>query len=78
MRIRNLWEVLAKLAVLLLTSAVSASAQQGRVLQPGETAPDFQLTGATRYGVLADPVHLSDFRGNWVVLAFYFEARTPG
>ena len=78
MRILNLREVLAKLAVLLLTSAVSASAQQGGVLQPGETAPDFQLTGATRYGVLADPVHLSDFRGNWVVLAFYYQARTPG
>jgi len=41
-------------------------------------APDFALPGATRYGVLADPVRLSDFRGNTVVLAFFFRVRTPG
>jgi len=41
-------------------------------------APDFALSGATRYGVLKDPVRLSDFRGRTVVLAFFFQARTKG
>jgi hypothetical protein len=41
-------------------------------------APDFTLTGATRYGVLKNPVRLSDFRGRTVVLAFFFQARTKG
>jgi peroxiredoxin len=41
-------------------------------------APDFALPGATRYGQLADPLRLSDFRGETVVLAFFFRVRTPG
>jgi hypothetical protein len=41
-------------------------------------APDFTLSGATRYGVLKDPVKLSDFRGRTVVLAFFAQARTKG
>ena len=41
-------------------------------------APDFALTGATRYGVLREPVHVSDFRGKTVVLAFFYRARTKG
>jgi peroxiredoxin Q/BCP len=41
-------------------------------------APDFQVTGATRYGVIAEPLRLSDFRGETVVLAFFFRARTGG
>jgi peroxiredoxin Q/BCP len=44
----------------------------------GTTAPDFALPGATRYGLLRDPVHLSDFRGKTVVLAFFYRARTKG
>lgn len=44
----------------------------------GEMAPDFELAGATRYGILADPVELSAFRGETVVLAFFFRVRTPG
>jgi peroxiredoxin len=36
------------------------------------------MKGATRYGVLANPVHLSDFKGKTVVLAFFFKARTSG
>ncbi len=43
-----------------------------------QVAPDFTLTGATRYGVLKSPVRLSDFRGRTVVLAFFFQARTKG
>jgi peroxiredoxin len=41
-------------------------------------APDFAIPGATRYGLLRNPVRLSDFRGQTVVLAFFFKARTKG
>ena len=47
-------------------------------LEIGAEAPDFALTGATRYGVLRDPVRLSDYKGKTVVLAFFFKARTRG
>jgi hypothetical protein len=47
-------------------------------LELGATAPDFSLPGATRYGVLANPVRLSDFKGKTVVLAFFYKARTGG
>ena len=47
-------------------------------LEIGAPAPDFALPGATRYGVLANPVRLSDFKGKTVVLAFFFKARTSG
>jgi len=46
--------------------------------QVGSVAPDFSLPGATRYGRLQNPVKLSDFRGQTVVLAFFFQARTKG
>ena len=44
----------------------------------GTLAPDFVLRGATRYGVLATPVRLSDYRGQTVVIAFFYKARTKG
>ena len=47
-------------------------------LEVGAAAPDFTLPGATRYGVLAKPVRLSDFTGKTVVLAFFYKARTSG
>ena len=47
-------------------------------LEVGAVAPDFSLPGATRYGVLAKPVRLSDFKGKTVVLAFFYKARTSG
>ena len=47
-------------------------------LDVGAVAPDFALPGATRYGLLRDPVRLSDFRGKAVILAFYFRSRTRG
>ncbi|MGD2069284.1 MAG: redoxin domain-containing protein [Gemmatimonadota bacterium] len=53
-------------------------AQDSGLLAPGEMAPDFELPGATRYGLLAEPVHLSDYRGDTVVLAFFFRVRTRG
>ena len=47
-------------------------------LEVGAVAPDFALPGATRFGTLKNPVHLSDFKGKTVVLAFFFKARTRG
>lgn len=41
-------------------------------------APDFAIPGATRYGTLAQPIRLSDLRGQTVVLAFFPRARTRG
>ena len=56
----------------------AAPAQEPAPLEVGATAPDFTLPGGTRYGVLKAPVHLSDFKGKTVVLAFFYKARTKG
>lgn len=55
-----------------------AGAQDSGLLAVGEMAPDFALPGATRYGLLQEPVRLSDYRGDTVVLAFFFRVRTRG
>ncbi len=55
-----------------------AQGPESRPLEVGAVAPDFELPGATRYGVLEDPIRLSDFKGKTVVLAFFFKARTRG
>jgi AhpC/TSA family len=57
-------------------SAVAATASTGPGIR--DVAPDFALTGATRYGLLKTPVRLSDYRGRTVVLAFFYQARTKG
>ena len=44
----------------------------------GTMAPDFTIPGATRFGLLKDPMKLSNFRGQTVVLAFFPKARTKG
>ena len=64
-------------ALTLILTPVVLSAQQPP-LEIGAVAPDFSLAGATRYGVLAKPVRLSDFKGKTVVLAFFYKARTGG
>jgi thioredoxin-dependent peroxiredoxin len=68
-------------AAALAGGAVPASAQQVEATPPlevGAVAPDFAIPGATRYGRLAEDVRLSDYRGQTVVLAFFFRARTRG
>lgn len=60
------------------TTPRPAAAAISRAPQVGAMAPDFALPGVTRYGRLDAPVRLSDFRGNTVVLAFFFQARTRG
>ena len=64
-------------------AAAPARAQQpvpapAPVITVGSVAPDFALRGATRYGLLANPVRLSDYRGQTVVIAFFYKARTKG
>ena len=44
----------------------------------GAMAPDFTLPGSTRFGLLKEPIKLSNFRGQTVVLAFFPKARTKG
>jgi cytochrome oxidase Cu insertion factor (SCO1/SenC/PrrC family) len=68
-------------AVLLAAAPAVLAAQKPSgpaPLEVGAKAPNFSMPGATRYGVLAKPVHLSDFKGKTVVLAFFFKARTSG
>ena len=73
------------LALILALTPVVLPAQQSPTrtgatppLEIGALAPEFSLRGATRYGVLAKPVRLSDFKGKTVVLAFFYKARTGG
>lgn len=74
--------VLVLAGAALLAAAPAARGQNPAptlpVLDTGQVAPDFSLTGATRFGILREPVRLSDFRGKTVVLAFFFKARTRG
>jgi hypothetical protein len=67
--------------LVMAVAAAAAGAQQPAAEtgpKVGDVAPDFSLGGATRYGFLRDPVTLSSYRGNTVVLAFFFKARTRG
>ncbi|HUL01617.1 MAG TPA: hypothetical protein VLV16_00140 [Gemmatimonadales bacterium] len=67
------------LAGILLAAPLPGRAQQApEPLAVGSVAPDFAMPGATRYGVLARPIHLSDFKGKTVVVTFFFKARTKG
>jgi peroxiredoxin Q/BCP len=63
-------------APLVLAAQQPVAAEVGPKV--GEMAPDFEFTGVTRYGKLANPQKLSDFRGKTVVLAFFPRARTRG
>lgn len=76
MRIIQATSLLA--AGVLAFSPASAQDQPSTLLAVGEQAPDFTIPGATRHGVLRDQIRLSDYRGETVVLAFFFKARTGG
>lgn len=67
-------------AAALAAGPLAAQQQQPQTLTPlavGTEAPDFTLPSASREGV-GKPVSLRDFRGQVVVLAFFFKARTGG
>jgi hypothetical protein len=69
----------AALAVAIPGAAVAQQAPPvAPPLEIGAQAPDFAMPGATRFGLLAQPVRLSDYQGEVVVLAFFFRARSKG
>lgn len=70
----------AIVAALTLTALVAVAAGRLRAQTPkvGDMAPDFTLKGSTKDGLLPKPIHLADFRGQTVVLAFFPKARTKG
>lgn len=67
-------------ALALAAPAPSAFAQEpgAGLIAVGAEAPEIELTAATRHGVLRDKLRLSDYRGETVVLAFFFRVRTRG
>jgi AhpC/TSA family len=84
---RSTFAAIALLALLAPTAraqqpaapaAPAAPVQQTPPLEVGVVAPDFTLPGGTRFGVLRDPVRLSDFHGKTVILAFFYRSRTRG
>jgi peroxiredoxin Q/BCP len=58
--------------------AVAAGRLMAQSPKVGDMAPDFTLNGSTKDGLLPKPIHLADFRGQTVVLAFFPKARTKG
>ena len=77
---RRLLVAVALAAAVVIGAPNGAAAQEAGdgLIEVGVMAPDFELTGATRHGVLQDQVRLSDYRGETVVLAFFFRVRTRG
>lgn len=69
---------IAAALVTLLPVQPAFGQEESHLLAVGDEAPDFELAGATQYGILRDPVRLGDFRGKTVVLAFFYRVRTPG
>lgn len=72
-----------RIAVLALAAGLAAGpvqAQEAAVQGPlpvGAAAPDFTLLSATRLGQ-GELVSLRDFKGQVVVIAFFYRARTAG
>ena len=68
------------LAVALGAASASTAAAQDKPtpLAVGASAPEFTLSAATKDGVSPKAVNLLDFRGQTVVLAFFYKARTGG
>lgn len=81
---RAAWVPAAALAVTGMGVAPACAQQAARPVkqaQPpavGSVAPGFTLPATTRFGELKQPIHLRDFRGKTVVLAFFIKARTKG
>ncbi|HEY7193808.1 MAG TPA: hypothetical protein VH439_08705 [Gemmatimonadales bacterium] len=70
--------MLAMLVLAAVMQQPAAQQQSPPALEVGAVAPDFSIPGATRFGLLKNPVKLSDYKGKTVVLAFFFKARTRG
>jgi peroxiredoxin Q/BCP len=70
--------ILAAASAVAVAQATPAPGSAATAPDVGQVAPDFSLPGATRFGLLKDPVKLSDYKGQTVVLAFFPKARTRG
>ena len=75
MRLR--WAAWAAIAAPTLGSGLVAQ-EKPTPLAVGTDAPDFTLAAATKDGVSPKAASLRDFRGQTVVLAFFYKARTGG
>lgn len=69
---------MALVSALALLGTGVAAAQSATPLVAGQFAPDFALPAATQAGVLPQQIRLSELRGNTVILAFFYKARTKG
>ena len=67
-----------RVAVYVLVSFALGCSSHKVSVEVGGPAPSISLTGATRDEVLRDPLRLESFRGQTIVLAFFYRARTPG
>jgi len=61
--------------VAALTLGLTGNDAEGRekALKAGDPAPNFEAVNQD-----GKKVKLSDFKGKWVVLAFFVKAKTPG
>lgn len=75
--LRRSLATVAALAV-CATAAVAQDPSPANVPTVGTQAPDFTAPASTRYGLLKNPLRLSDLRGKTVVLAFFPRSRTKG
>lgn len=80
MRCRSIGRATMAAAVALAVGGPSVVGAQQAEKGPklGDIAPDFTLRGVTKDGPMREAITLSTYRGNTVVLAFFFKARTKG
>lgn len=68
----------AAIALTVGISSLGGAQQVETGPKVGDMAPDFTLRGVTSEGPIREAITLSSYRGNTVVLAFFFKARTKG
>ena len=78
MSLRTATVVAAALVLSAAVGAAQAPAPLDQGPKVGDLAPDFVLKGSSKGTMLDKPIHLADFRGQTVVLAFFPKARTKG
>jgi cytochrome oxidase Cu insertion factor (SCO1/SenC/PrrC family) len=75
---RKMFMLVGAAALLVPATALLAQGDAPTPLEVGTEAPAFALPGSTAEGMAPELVHLSDFKGKTVVLAFFFKVRTKG
>ncbi len=65
-------------SALAAVASVATAQERPTPLAVGTDAPAFTLPAATKDGVAPKAASLLDFRGQTVVLAFFYKARTGG